>query len=101
MTQNKHWSEYLTPVPMTVSLLSMLLLVSAQFQRQVWLVKPTSGEFEHLKWDTLRPNLETLKNHMIDGFQTSSRSMMRIYSNSKVRKKSGSKKQPYSSFSFP
>ena len=83
MTMGKHWSEFLIPVPMTVSLMSMLMLVSSMFNNVIRFQKPSSGHFDYLKWDSLQPNLEHLKNNMIQGFETSHQSMLRIKYNSK------------------
>ena len=78
MTANKHWSEYLLPVPTTVSLISMLMLISAQFSTVITLQKPSSGHWEYLKYDTLVPNIHKLKNNMIETFESSDEAMMRI-----------------------
>ena len=83
MAEHKHWSEYLLPVPTTVSLVSMLMLISAQFSTEIQLKKPSSGEWEYLKWDTLVPNIENLKNSMIEAFEISDTSMLRINYNSR------------------
>ena len=81
MTQGKHWSEFLIPVPMTVSLMSMLMLVSSMFNNAIRLQAPSEG-FRYLKWDSLQPELEHVKNNMILSFETSFESMTRIKFNS-------------------
>lgn len=83
MTNNKHWSEYLLPIPITVSLISMISLISAQFQNAIKFKRPSNGQWEHLKFDYYAPNLERLQNLMINAFETSDESMLRINSNAK------------------
>ena len=78
MTANKHWSEYLLPVPSTVSLISMLMLISAQFSSVITLQKPSTGNWEYLKYDTLVPNIHKLKNNMIETLEFSDKAMLRI-----------------------
>ena len=82
MTKTKHWSEYLIPIPMTVSLISILSLVTAQFQTQIKLERPANG-WEHLKYDYFAPNLEKLQNIMIEAFEISDEAMLTINVNSK------------------
>ena len=82
MTKTKHWSEYLIPIPMTVSLISILSLVTAQFQTQIKLERPVNG-WEHLKYDYFAPNLEKLQNIMIEAFEISDEAMLTINVNSK------------------
>ena len=82
MTRHQHWSEYLLPIPTTVAMVSMLMVISAQFTSVITLQKPSSGRFEHLKYDTLAPNIEKLKNLMIEAFEDSDEAMLRINTNS-------------------
>ena len=82
MTKTKHWSEYLIPIPMTVSLISILSLVTAQFETQIKLERPVNG-WEHLKYDYFAPNLEKLQNIMIEAFEISDEAMLTINVNSK------------------
>lgn len=82
MTKTKHWSEYLIPIPMTVSLISILSLVTAQFETQIKLERPANG-WEHLKYDYFAPNLEKLQNIMIEAFEISDEAMLTINVNSK------------------
>ena len=81
MTEFKHWSEYLLPIPTTVSIFSILALSSAQFKNVVRFRRPVRG-WEYLKWDEFAPNLVSLQNHMIVAFETSDESMLTMYSNS-------------------
>ena len=83
MTEFKHWSEYLLPIPTTVSIFSILALSTAQFEKVVHFGRPVNG-WEYLKWDEFAPNLVTLQNLMIIAFETSDESMLAIYSNSET-----------------
>ena len=83
MMKNIHWSQYILPIPITVSLISMLALISAQFKYVVRFDRPSSGQWEHLKYDYYQPNLEKLQNLILDAFEFSDQSMLRINSNSK------------------
>ena len=83
MTEFKHWSEYLLPIPTTVSIFSILALSTAQFKNVVRFGRPVNG-WEYLKWDEFAPNLVTLQNLMIIAFETSDESMLAIYSNSQT-----------------
>ena len=83
MTEFKHWSEYLLPIPTTVSIFSILALSTAQFEKVVHFGRPVNG-WEYLKWDEFAPNLVTLQNLMIIAFETSDESMLAIYSNSQT-----------------
>ena len=83
MTEFKHWSEYLLPIPTTVSIFSMLALSTAQFKTVVKFKRPAKG-WEYLKWDSFSPNLEELQNLMIIALETSDGSMLTTYSNSQT-----------------
>ena len=83
MTEFKHWSEYLLPIPTTVSIFSILALSTAQFKNVVRFGRPVNG-WEYLKWDEFAPNLVTLQNLMIIAFETSDESMLTMYSNSQT-----------------
>ena len=82
MTENKHWSEFLMPLPMTVSLMSMLMLISAQYEGKVELPRPAKGEWEKLKWDLLTPNLYELNGIVTNAFDRSTTAMKKINVNS-------------------
>ena len=81
MTEFKHWSEYLLPIPTTVSIFSILALSTAQFKNVVRFRRPPLG-WQYLKWDEFAPNLVSLQNLMIIAFETSDESMLTMYSNS-------------------
>jgi len=83
MFENKHWSEYLLPMPMAISLMSTVLLVSSQFDRDVELTKPTSGQWEYLKYDWLQANLLFLANNVKNNFELSNANMGVIKVNSR------------------
>ena len=83
MTKTKHWSEYLIPIPMTVSLISILSLVTAQFNTTIKFERPANGQWEYLKYDYFAPNLIKLQNIMTEAFETSDEAMLRINVNSK------------------
>ena len=83
MFENKHWSEYLLPMPMAISLMSTLLLVSSQFDRDVQLTKPVSGNWEKLKYDWLQPNLLFLFHSVQNDFELSNLNMWVIKTNSR------------------
>jgi len=83
MTKNKHWSEFLLPLPMTVSLISMLMLISAQYEGVVQI--PTghlNKPWEVLKFDILTPNLYKLNDLVIESFEYSTHAMQKININS-------------------
>ena len=82
LNQGKHWGEYLLPIPMTVSLISILSLVTAQFNTTIEFQTPPKG-WEHLKYDYFAPNLVKLQNIMIGAFEISDEAMLRINVNSK------------------
>ena len=44
--------------------------------------RPSSGQWEYLKYDYFAPNLEKLQNLMIVAFETSDGAMLKMYSNS-------------------
>ena len=83
MSKGKHWSEYLLPIPMAVSFISILSLVTAQFNQNIKFdqVKPVNG-WEYLKYDDFAPNLMKLQNLMITAFETSDEAMLSINVNS-------------------
>ena len=83
MTGYKHWSEYLLPIPTTVSIFSILALSSAQFKNVVRFQQPPNG-WEYLKYDEFAPNLVKLQNLMISAFETSDESMQTISWNSQT-----------------
>eukprot|EP00090_Calanus_glacialis_P015006 TRINITY_DN23895_c0_g1_i1.p1 TRINITY_DN23895_c0_g1~~TRINITY_DN23895_c0_g1_i1.p1 ORF type:complete len:1207 (-),score=282.43 TRINITY_DN23895_c0_g1_i1:76-3612(-) len=83
MTKNRHWSEFLLPLPMTVSLISMLMLISAQYEGVVQI--PTghlNQKWEVLKFDILTPNLYKLNDLIIESFEYSTHAMQKININS-------------------
>ena len=86
MFEHSHWSEYLIPMPMAISLMSTLLLVSSQFERDVELIEPKRG-YEYLKWDMLQPNLVDLSSHVKNSFLLSNNNMNSIKVNSKAMHK--------------
>ena len=81
MSKGKHWSEYLLPIPMAVSFISILSLVTAQFNQNIKFERPVNG-WEYLKYDYFAPNLMKLQNLMITAFETSDEAMLSINVNS-------------------
>ena len=66
---------------MAVSLMSTLLLVSSEFERDVELLRPQKG-YVYLKQDFLRPNLVDLSSEVKNSFMLSNNNMNTIKVNS-------------------
>ena len=67
---------------MTISLMSTLLLVSSKFDKDIKLVKPSSGNWEKLKYDWLKPNLLVLSHSIKKDFKLFNLNMGVIKTNS-------------------
>merc|ERR1712241_539257 len=59
------------------------MLIRSQFEGSVTLVKPTSGQFDELKWDTFNPNLLMLNDLVTSALETSNGAMSQINLNSR------------------
>ncbi len=84
MNANKHWSEYVLPIPSTVSLLSSVMLQSTHVNMTIRLAKAQGGTYQHLRWNTYRANLAQFAFSATHSFKLSNKNMNGIKANSKV-----------------
>ncbi len=82
LNSDRHWAEYLLPMPMAVSLLTSVMLQSGQFSRTVVLVKPENHDIKYMKWDTVQPNLMVFADSVTRAFKVSYSSMRSVGMNS-------------------
>ncbi len=84
MNANKHWAEYILPIPYLVSLITTVMLQSAQFDMTVLLVKPEGGRYKHLRWNTYKANVAQFGFNVTGSFKLSNKNMNRIKSNCRI-----------------
>ena len=88
-----HWSDFLLPIPMSVTLLSSVLLTSSE-TRPIILKEPDTG-FVYLKWKTLDGNLVFLAHSIEDSFFVSHKEMTQVKSEAETIHRSLFKVQEY------